>query len=266
MKANIGHHARGDRDVFRLFLQHKLLEGAWNEAVSRRDRESEPRENRRSDPRYTLDHKHLTLMSEQDIFQVQDLSSSGMACCVSARTLERLRIGDLYAGRFRHGDTSHALEIRVSWTGPGIVGFEIMHAKAETRRILERLIEPLAIAKSLRRVDEDTPAPTVPGERLWYHGERESDLYLWFDTQHQLRAWQLVVGRSVVDWKDERGFSTGSLQSVGREQPLAQVASGYRVTLDSSNNVEAIQRASDVIAALAIQERDDLLNTLNRSA
>ena len=127
--------------MFRLFLRKKILSagdkaakalsaqagkvgkaGKAGAAKGGKKKAAEPEppiRNRRVFARYNIDHKHLTLMNDQDILLVREISSKGFSTEVSPRGFARLVVGDVYDARV--SDVGHPY-IVMKFYGRGTLG------------------------------------------------------------------------------------------------------------------------------------------------
>lgn len=264
--------------MFRLFLRKKILGGDTSRKASAgqdkprrgsqgRARELNHKRNRRVFERYSVDYKHLTLMNEQDILLVREISAKGFSTEVSPRGYERLNVGDLYDARMRYFGDIYSLQARVAWKDQGFVGFEIVKSSRETLVFLKRLLKPVEIAASMKMVDSGF---TVDGPigKTWYHGDEESDLYTWRHPETgQIKAWQLSVGHEYIEWSENRGLVTGQVRIPQRKEGLLQGKLDAPMhAQDSVLDPRKRQLAMDIIMALPIDDvRNALLETLSTS-
>ena len=260
--------------MFRLFLHRKLLAG---DGKSRRRNPKapvltpSPQRNRRANERFNVDHKHLTLMNEQDILLVRDISAKGFATILSPRGLERLEIGDVYEARFRYVGEIHPLEAKVAWKDPEaqLVGFTITEAPATTTEFLARLLRPIEIATSLRSID---PAVLAGGQdgKSWLHGDYDTDLFTWREPDTgRIKAWQLRVGPEFVAWSESQGLVTGTyagggLAEAARQRGLgeAQALPGAEIR-DDQVAPQRRQLAIDILMALPQELGAELMDALS---
>jgi hypothetical protein len=252
--------------MFRLFLRKKLLDGDSEEAKEvQKASSADSQRNRRIFERYNIDHKHLTLMNEQDIFLIREISAKGFSTEVSDRGYERLNISDYYEARIRYLGEIYDLKARVAWKSDNFVGFEIVEADRPTLLFIKRLLKPIEIASSLQLVDANFVKETSNG-KAWYHGDNESDLYTWHDNDNSnLTAWQLSVGESYVEWNSSDGFQTGSLKnSEGKEALMGANLQGLTHDKDKELDPEKRQLAVDIIMALQHPVREEILDTITR--
>lgn len=263
--------------MFRLFLRKKVLSGS-EKAVKGGERAHEgrraagsdvdpsatPRRNRRVFARHAIDHKHLTLMNEQDILLVREISPKGFSTEVSPRGFQRLNIGDVYEARVRYLGEIYDLQTKVIWKQEGFVGFEIVKAGRETLTFIKRLLKPIEIASSLQPVEATFTNDSASG-KTWFHGDDESDLYVWHNPEtSDLTAWQLAVGDHYVEWNEASGLTTGSLAQVqGREMLMGANLQGLTHRVDQTLDPQKRQFAIDVIMALQFPVREEILETFS---
>lgn len=254
--------------MFRLFLRKKVLaapeKSARGKAKDAPKKTLEERRNRRIFARYNIDHKHLTLMNDADILLVREISAKGFSTEVSQRGFERLVVGDVYEARIRYLGEIYDMQARVAWKADSFVGFEIVKAERETLMFLKRLLRPIEIASSLQQVETSFMSESQEG-KSWYHGDEESDLYVWHDPETQeLKAWQLSIGNQYVEWNEATGLATGALTNVqGGGALMGANLKGLTNAQDAAVDVKKKQFAVDVIMALQFPVRETLLETLS---
>ncbi len=247
--------------MLRLFLKQKVS--------SRKSKPKDPKtfskRNRRIFDRFPVDHKHLTMMSEQDILLVKEISSKGFSTLVSKTSIDRFQVGDTYAARFRYLGNSYDVQARVSWTDiEGSLGFEITKHQEETRQFIQRLLKPIAIAKSLKKVDATFMRNNKEG-KVWYHGDNDTDLYTWEDKSGELRAWQFITGDIFLEWNDIQGVRTGYISI--KDQSVSGVTELSRDSLqqvfDPVINSETLNLGLDIIMASDVEQKESILATTN---
>jgi hypothetical protein len=257
--------------VFRLFLRKKVFSaGAAKGAKAAKRAESAAdlvpsRRNRRTFARYAVDHKHLTLMNDQDILLVREISAKGFSTEVSKRGVERLVVGDVYDARIRYLGEIYGLEARVAWKQASFVGFEIVKAARETLMFIRRLLKPVEIAASLRAVETSFMNEGNIG-KTWYHGDEDSDLYTWHHPEtNELKAWQLTIGDTYIEWTENRGLTTGAVRAAPNSRGAALLGASLAGQLheqDGAPDGKKKQLAVDVVMALPHEVREEILETL----
>ena len=256
--------------MFRLFLRKKLLQGDGKSApdgkrvrAGRGDVEPNAKQDRRVFARYVIDHKHLTLMNQQDILLVREISAKGFSTEVSQRGFERLTIGDVYDARVRYLGEIYDLNAKVIWKKDAFVGFEIVKASSETLQFIKRLLKPVEIAWSLAPVEAAFMQDSTGGKR-WYHGDDETDLYVWHDAEtNDVSAWQLASGNSYVEWNAANGLTTGALVAANEQEArLGATPQGPGHMQDGKVDSVKRQFAIDVIMAMQYDVRAEILDTL----
>ncbi len=253
--------------MFRLFLKKKLIDGdgksnAQAAAQIRANAQSTVGNNRRVLSRYNVDHKHLTLMNDQDILLVREISAKGFSTDVSARGYERLSMGDVYEARVRYHRETYDLKARVAWKAEGVVGFELVETPKETLSFIKRLLKPMEIAQSMQLVDPSFLREDVEN-KAWFHGDDDSDLYIWHEGEsRQIKAWQLAIGNNYITWDDAAGMQTGTItQDPAPEKILGHPMSPLQKP-DNAIDTKKRQLAIDVIMALHDPVKDLILETL----
>lgn len=254
--------------MFRVFLRSKLFEAGSDKKQKGKKKSPAPEaakertRNRRIFERYPIDHKHLTLMNEQDILLVREISAKGFSTVVSDRGHDRLEVGDVYEARIRYLGEVYDLEAKVSWKAPRLVGFEIVKADRPTLVFLRRLLKPIEIAASLREVNSSFMENNLE-RKTWFHGDEDTDLYVWRDEGDGLIAWQLVTGPNYVEWKKGEGLISGSLAlPQTRDILIDNPFNGTIVARDPSVDATKRQHATDVLMAVQLPVREELLNTI----
>jgi hypothetical protein len=253
--------------MFRLFLKKKIIDGENTRADGngeaakvRAQAQSALAKNRRVFSRYNVDHKHLTLMNEQDILLVREISARGFSTDVSQRGFDRLFIGDVYEARVRYHRETYDLRARVAWKADGVVGFEMVETPHETLGFIKRLLKPIEIAQSMQPVD---PSFLREGEheKAWYHGDQESDLYIWKEQDSSsVKAWQLSIGNQYVEWSELQGLVTGTTTTA----PVSDVLSHPMTQMQQPDQLidgSKKQMAIDIIMALQDPVKDLILET-----
>jgi hypothetical protein len=92
--------------------------------------------------------------------------------------------------------------------------------------------------------------------RIWYHGEEQTDLFIWQSNRNSIDAWEFSSGSIFVTWDPDRLFRTGAQKAADvsdtgliSDQQLLKI-------FDESPKQESIQFALDVITASNCEEKD----------
>ena len=254
--------------MFRLFLVN-LLQSAQDSGGNPRTPAGQgalpPKRlrNRRVFERFDIDHKHLSLMNDQDILLIRDLSANGFSTEVSERGFRRLLVGDTYLCRIRYLQEVYELHAVVRWKSKGFVGFELADSSGhKVRSFMLRLLRPVEIGTSLQKV-ADRFIQLHDNEGLdWYHGIDGTNFFLWTDGSGELRSWKLEVTDRFISWKPDRGIRTGSLL-IGDDSgcnpivPWEQLAKEDKVPDPTLG-----QLAADIFMAAPVRAKDALLKSI----
>lgn len=241
--------------MFRIFLKKKLLSG---EQV--KDDIDRPKlKNRRTHERFTIDQKHLTVMNDQDILLIRDISVKGFASQVSERAFDRFLIGDVYSARTRYHGRIYELDLKVAWKRESLVGFELYEPENETIAFIKNLVRPVQLAHSLSQVE----ASFMENHEglIWYHGENV-DLHIWMDEDSSLSAWQLVADDQFIEWSAVHGIKTGILKHQSFSDTGILDAGEKSRAIDALPNNARIRFASDIINSGTFPESTDLARSL----
>lgn len=250
--------------MFRLFLRKKLRSSPTKQAAE----PARKRRNRRIFERYKIDFKHLTMMNEQDILLIREISAKGFSTHVSPRFWERFKVGDVFSARMRYLGEIYDLEARVSWKAKSdTVGFELLKAEKKTIDFMQRLLYPSEIAGSLRLVDAKFMAENNE-KKVWYHGDQDTDLYIWHNHEGDINAWRLITRDKFVEWAPTKGVNTGQIKIVadGINGVLDLPNADPSQVHDQAISLESKQLAIDVMMAVEIPEKEQILATLTQAS
>lgn len=246
--------------------------------------------NRRAFPRYEISYKHLSLMSEQDILIIHDVSLKGFCAIVSQRTADRFNINDQYTGKIRYLGEVYDLNLRVAWKKAigrshddhPQLGLEVADAPQPTLDFIKRLVRPIKLGQSLDLVDEqftsqdsshvtqetqNMPAEPNPFKRIWLHGDDNTDLYVWRSTDDQISEWEVVFDKKFTRWNPAQGYRTGRVTEIkaGTHDSPIPVGKSLTFDFDKSTDAKTVLMAKDIIMACSHDKtRNDLVQILER--
>lgn len=243
--------------MFRIFLKKKIYSG---EVKAESPTRPEKLKNRRIYERFAIEQKHLTVMNDQDILVIRDVSVKGFASEVSERAYDRFALDDIYSARMRYHGKIQELDLKVAWKNGRLVGFELFEPEIATVLFFRNLVRPVQLAHSLSQVEasfmKDHEGMT------WYHGE-DIDLHIWINEEEGLAAWQLVADEQVVEWSAVHGIKTGVLRresfADGGKNELGEVLRH----IDETPNPTRLRFASDIIASGTFAEYQELTKSLD---
>ena len=251
--------------MFRLFLVNLLQSGKeLDKALGQSKNELPPKRlrNRRIFDRFDIDHKHLSLMNDQDILLVRDLSERGFSTEVSERGFKRLIVGDVYLCRIRYLGEIYEAQAGVRWKSKGFVGFEILKTSRQLKQFMRRLIRPIEIGTSLQKVDDRYIQMHDNEGMNWYHGADETNFYLWEDDVGELRSWKLESTDKFIKWDPVNGLTTGKM--LQNSEAPDQILTPWQQVLqeDGEPDPDLKQFAADVFMAIQHDARDQLIKSV----
>lgn len=245
--------------MFRIFLKKKLYSGLKDNKPETKSKTKE--QNRRLYSRYAVDKQHLTVLNDQDILLIRDVSHQGFSSEVSERAFERFSVNDIFSARMRqHGEVVD-IKIKVAWKHKKSVGFELYKPDAEALQFFRKLVRPLELASSLSPVDAAFMRDQHQG-LIWYHGEA-CDLFIWRSDEEGMIAWQLIADNLLVDWSRAQNLRTGRIQQETRTQLGILEPGEVHRDLDRTPLAATLQFAADILAALPHDNGSELLKTLD---
>ncbi len=245
--------------MFRLFLIEQLQYDKTKVPQSKLP--TKQYRNRRLYERFNLDHKHLSLMNDQDILLIRDLSSGGFSCEVGERCFKRLNPGALYQCRIRYREEAYDLRARVSWKQSKFVGFSIVDPAQPLQAFFERLIEPVRIGSSLKKVDVSLQEKEQSRHALWFHGEGPSDLFIWENGDSEIKSWYFEYENTYIKWHRGDGVETGTL--LPQEKPSLTAPWEKKRRKDDRVNPKVRQFAIDAFMVLDFDRSETVAESLS---
>ncbi len=248
--------------MFKIFLRKKLHSGLTSEAQTiSHDRKSRQR-NRRLYQRYQVNQQNLTILNDQDILVIRDLSPQGFSSDVSTRAFDRFLIDDIYEARMRYLGEVHDITVKVAWKRNKVVGFELLEAEARTLFLFQRLLRPLKIASSLSEVDAEF-LREAPERKTWFHGDEGTDLIIWRGTDtRSIDAWQLIIGEDYIEWNARTGLTTGIAQNSVLQEEQLLTEPQLLLNPDEKLDQSRLRMAADLFTALRLEVKAELLASL----
>jgi hypothetical protein len=173
-------------------------------------------EEQRSVPRYPFPKEKMKIVFDdmEKIFAVRDVSSRGLG-------ISLLEFGEALlfpegfqcAAELKFDGEPLTVKVRVARVSAWAIGFVFDELSPEQREKIDSFIDPLHIARSLKRVDQrGAPDAFLRGMSNWYHGDPATDLFLWNDARGGLRRALYCFGRRYWEWDEGLGVSTGEMQ------------------------------------------------------
>lgn len=251
--------------MFRLFLVSLLQSGdnlMQDSGEAEASAASERLRNRRIFERFGIDHKHLALMNDQDILPIRDISEKGFATEVSERGFRRLVVGDVYLCRIRYLGEVYESQAVVRWKASGFVGFELLCPSVKVQAFMKRLLLPVEVGASLKKVDDHLARQRDHEGMHWYQAMDGTQIYVWEDDAGTVRAWKVEKTGRFVRWDADHGLRTGSLLPEPTHEGSFTPPWEQKMKEDSSPDTELTQFVTDVLMAAQIDVRDQLIRLL----
>jgi hypothetical protein len=177
-------------------------------------------------PRYPLPKEKMKFYFEEldKVFAVRDISSKGLGISLLEYG-ESLLFPEGYRckAELKLEDDPFQVQVRVMHVTAWTVGFVFEELGAEERRKVESFLDPLHVARSLRKVDQSgAPEAFLRGISSWFHGDSGTDLFLWNGAEGGISRTLFCFGRKYWEWDETLGVSTGEIQRLEGEKVVMQ--------------------------------------------
>lgn len=216
------------------FILKKLISSEENQPQPQSDNNID----RRQYDRYEMNTTPVSAAGEGEVLIIREMSLKGFSAYIPEEAFKNLSVNDCYRVLMRIGKHVQKLKAKVSWkAGKSLVGFELVDLDKQSVDIIQKIVKPVAIAKSLNLVTGNLNQDDH-GEKIWFHGDEDTDLFAWHTGDGRMNAWQLIFSDRFICWHSEVGLRTGTLQ-------VAQSESDKLVELSRDNLVQQFDQMPD---------------------
>lgn len=166
---------------------------------------------RRRHPRFLLSREQFREIKTGRVFQVYDLSMSGLSVCVDQKFWEP---GVVIQGILNlHPDSIELSPRLVGYYGDR-AALKLEVASTYSRSILQKALSPKRLGASLQLVRE-----ALPLADYWYHGVCNTDVLLRLNARGEIGKVEVFFSNFYWSWTEHTGrMATGICQSFGKEQ------------------------------------------------
>ncbi len=192
---------------------------------------------RRRHPRFLLSREQFRETKTGRIYQVYDLSFSGLSLLVNDDTF---KIGQVLTGILNLHPDSIEISPRVVAQHDGRVSLSLDKLSVYGRTVLARGLSPKRLGSSLKLVRERLPLAD-----LWFHGVCNTDVLISFASDQSISKFEIFISNFYVGWSFAANKVTTAIcqtsglgglgESAGLGNPKkreALLTSGEPVTLD----------------------------------
>jgi len=176
--------------------------GLWRRRVERREY-----------PRFPVRHEIIKFLvrNSEKTFQLRDLSFAGLGIELAEHGETLLfPMGQQYRARLNLAGETFPVEVEAKRVEAAHVGFAFRNLTDPLRARIEETIDPLRIALSLKAIRAPNLTDSFrEGVTAWYHGEMNSDLYLWQDGVGEPLKAVLLWNGQFWEWSAAAGVRTG---------------------------------------------------------
>ena len=190
---------------------------------------------RRRLPRLNLTSEQFRLAQNGKIFPVADLSLEGIAIRVLDRAdLALFPVGTLIDGTLNLNREKYRIRARVRHIGTELVGCQFDGLKADVKKALISVFDPVSLGKELR------PIPASEGSTVWYHAPTGTDLLFWRATANGgYRRFALFIMGSYAQWEEDGGLTTGRASHAFESSEIRGVMRFETMLLDPDRSPDA---------------------------
>lgn len=242
--------------MFRLFLMKKTDEVNMQPQLP-----TKQLRNRRLYERYNINLKHISMLNEQDILIIRDLSEEGFSCEADTRCLVRMNRGDKYLCKMRYLSEIYEIAAQVMWKDTNFIGFAIKFPGEKVLNFIKRLLNPAQVGYSLKSLDTSLKRLAYDGGPIRFSGEQNSSLVIWETENRDLESWYFECGDKYTQWDCYRGIETGKLLEHQKNPTLSKVWDKNKVR-DTKENTSFIQFTIDVLMTLDFPRNQNLIDSL----
>ncbi len=173
-------------------------------------------EEQRVVPRYPLPKEKTKFVFDEceKVFAVRDISARGIGISLLEFGESLLfHEGYVCTAELKLDGDPMIVKVRVVRVSAWMVGLVFDELSAEQQIKVEAFIDPLHVARSLKRVDQTgAPDAFLRGMSSWYHGDSATDLFVWSGSGGAVNRALFCFGRKYWEWDETLGVSTGEMQ------------------------------------------------------
>jgi hypothetical protein len=209
------YHKKGNNSMFRLYLTNLIK----SHKLTAKDKEQPSIKERRIFERYNVKDRHYSMMNDQDIFAIQNISKQGFCIEASNRSFSRLTIGDNYEFKMRYAREVYTGQGTVRWKKNSLIGFELLQNTQTIKDLFKRLIVPMKIGQSLTLVAEKKTIKELPNDIMWFNGLYDTNFFLWVTKNQKVKSWLLQSSDRFIKWDKENSLLAGKVKDYIKFEP-----------------------------------------------
>lgn len=169
---------------------------------------------RRELPRFPIRNEKIKIRLDdvEKVFAIRDLSLSGVGIELTEHTeILLFPVGDAMTAELNLRGERFSIEITVRRIDAASVGFSFQGLSAALQEEIGSTLDPLRIGGSLRLMPaSDDPRAERQGISRWYHGDLNTELYLWMGMGEDVQRALLLWNSFVWEWSPATGLRTGT--------------------------------------------------------
>lgn len=189
---------------------------------------------------------YLTFKSQNQVFEVKDISFSGMQMALKNGTLN-YEMGDKISGAIHWIGKELNLEGKIMWVTEHRAGVEFIHNPSFDAKIQD-FLSVKNISKSFKPLHKANIGLEIPARlKYWLRGDGPMEIFVWQHNDGELSKFQILLMEHFVEWEDGIGLKTGrALSKRNMDSPLI-TEDEYLFAIDDKNDQSKVNFALEVL-------------------
>lgn len=189
---------------------------------------------------------YLTFKSQKQVFEVKDISFSGMQMALKNGTVN-YKSGDKLTGTIHWIGKELNLEGQVVWVTDHRAGVEFTHNPSFDKQIQD-FLSVKNISQSFKPLHKANIGLEIPARlKYWLRGDGPMEIFVWQHGDGELSKFQILLMEHFVEWEDGQGLKTGrALSKRNMDTPLI-TEDEYLFAIDDENDQSKVNFALEVL-------------------
>jgi hypothetical protein len=190
--------------------------------------------------------------SSDEQFPIYDLSMDGLAFSID--DLYPFERGQILKGVVILAGIDIPVEVEVMHVRELSIGCRMVAPPGTWAKTVRDYLDPMHVAKRLREV-----APEYVKQQgddglntRWFQGGPACDVYLWENTEGELKHVQVCYLNLVLDWQTEKGMRTGRIEEQNAHEGWGTAYKTDLFKLSSPPEQETVSLVSKLVLAAAL--------------